>query len=75
MKKLNFNAILKWTALVLTLSGALMTSLRIDPWNIYALNCGALLYLWWSARIKELNLVFVNAGLLGIYVIGLFFTA
>lgn len=62
---------LKWVACVVTLAGALCTSLRIDPMNIYLLNVGAVLYLIWSVRIKEWNLVVINAGLLLIYVIGL----
>ena len=69
----DLNWYLKWTALACTLAGALCTSLRIDPMNVYLLNMGALLYLIWSARIRELNLVVVNAGLLAIYVVGLFF--
>lgn len=68
-----FNSILKWTACAVTLAGALCTSLRIDPTNIYLLNLGALLYLWWSLRIREWSLVTINAGLLTIYVVGLFF--
>jgi len=47
---------------------------RIDPLNIYLLNAGALLYLIWSLRIREFSLVTINAGLLLIYVIGLFFS-
>jgi len=67
------NTYLKWLALIATLSGALCTSLRIDPMNVYLLNLGAILYLAWSIRIRELNLVLVNAGLLSIYIVGLFF--
>ena len=69
--KLNF--ILKWVACVITLCGALATSMRVDPLNIYLLNTGALLYLIWSLRIKEWNLVVINAGLLAIYIVGLFY--
>ena len=53
--------------------GALCTSLRIDPLNIYLLNAGALLYLIWAIRIRELNLVLVNGVLLAIYLVGLFY--
>jgi hypothetical protein len=67
-----FDTILKWVACAVTLSGALCTSLRIDPLNIYLLNAGALLYLLWSIRIREWNLSAVNAGLLTIYAVGLF---
>lgn len=70
--KLEINTVLKWVACAVTLSGALCTSLRIDPMNIYLLNAGALLYLVWSIRIREWNLTSVNAGLLTIYIVGLF---
>ncbi len=58
---------------MVTLSGALCTALRIDPTNIYLLNLGAVLYLIWSVRIREWNLVVVNAVLLLIYCVGLFY--
>ena len=67
-----FDTILKWVACAVTLSGALCTSLRIDPLNIYLLNAGALMYLLWSIRIREWNLSAVNVGLLTIYAVGLF---
>lgn len=69
------NSVLKWTACAVTLAGALCTALRIDPLNIYLLNAGAVLYLMWSLRIREWSLVTINAGLLAIYVLGLFYTA
>lgn len=65
---------LKWAGTVITLAGALCTSLRIDPLNVYLLNIGALLFLWWAFRIRDRAMITVNAGLLGIYVLGLFFT-
>jgi hypothetical protein len=68
------NSTLKWTACAVTLAGALCTALRIDPLNIYLLNAGALIYLVWSLRIREWSLVTINAGLLAIYVVGLFFS-
>ena len=69
------NNILKWGGCVAVVLGALCTSLRIDPVNIYLLNLGAFLYLVWAVRIKEMNLILVNAVLLAIYVVGLFYTA
>jgi len=69
---MQFNTWLKWSACVVTLAGALCTSLRIDPLNIYLLNLGAVLYLIWGYRIRELNLVAINAGLLLIYLYGLY---
>ena len=65
---------LKWTATWITLAGALCTSLRIDPLNVYLLNVGTLLFLWWAFRIRDRAMITVNAGLLGIYVLGLFFS-
>jgi hypothetical protein len=70
---LSLNFWLKWVACAVTLSGALCTALRIDPLNIYLLNAGALIYLVWSLRIREWNLVVVNAVLLLIYIMGLFY--
>jgi len=67
------NTSLKWTACAVTLTGALCTALRIDPLNIMLLNVGALLYMIWSIRIKEWNLIVINAALLLIYLGGLAF--
>jgi hypothetical protein len=67
-----FNNTLKWGGCLAVVLGALCTSLRIDPLNIYLLNIGALLYLVWAIRIRELNLVLVNGVLLAIYIVGLF---
>jgi hypothetical protein len=43
-----------------------------DPLNIYLLNLGAILFLWWGFLIKDKAMITVNAGLLTIYVLGLF---
>lgn len=64
------NTILKWSGCASTILGALCTSLALDPANIILLNLGSLLYLCWSLRIKEWNLVAVNGGLLTIYLLG-----
>ena len=66
------NSILKWLGCAAVCAGALCTSLRIDPLNIYFLNAGALLYLLWALRIGERNLIVVNAVLLALYLVGLF---
>jgi hypothetical protein len=71
---INVDFILKWVACAVTLAGALCTALRIDPMNIYLLNAGAFLYLVWSVRIREWNLIVINASLLTIYCVGLLFT-
>jgi hypothetical protein len=65
-----FNHILKWAGCICTLGGALATSLALDPLNIVLFNLGAVLYLTWSVRIREWNLVAVNGGLLTIYLLG-----
>jgi hypothetical protein len=67
---IDLNFVLKWTACAITLAGAVATSLAVDPLNIWLLNLGALLYLAWSLRIREWNLVVINAGLLVIYIVG-----
>jgi hypothetical protein len=65
---------LKWSGTWVTLAGALCTSLRIDPLNVYLLNLGSLLFVIWAIRIRERAMITVNAGLLSIYALGLFFS-
>jgi hypothetical protein len=67
------NWILKWGGCATVVLGALCTSLRIDPLNIYFLNVGALLYLLWAIRIGERNLIIVNGVLLALYLVGLLY--
>lgn len=67
---MNLENTAKNLGLVATLSGAIATSLAMDPLNIWLLNAGAGLYLFWSLRVRDWNLVAVNAGLLTIYAIG-----
>jgi hypothetical protein len=62
----------KWVATIITLCGALATALMYDPLNIYLLNSGALLFLYWGFLIKDKAMITVNAGLLTIYIFGLF---
>lgn len=62
-----FNDIVKWTACVTTMAGALATTLSIDPVNVFLLTLGGTLYLIWSIRIREWNLIVVNVALLTIY--------
>jgi len=66
------NNILKWIACIVTIAGAMCTTFRLDPINIYMLNAGAFLYLIWSIRIREVNLIVINVALLIIYIVGLF---
>ena len=69
---MRFNNWLKWAACVVTLTGAVLTSLRIDTMNIYLLNCGAILYFVWGLRIREWNLIVINAGFILIYAVGIY---
>jgi hypothetical protein len=71
---LTFTRFLCWQGTVLTILGALCTSLRIDPVNVYLLNLGSASFLWWSLRIRDRAMITVNAGLLSIYFLGLFFS-
>lgn len=69
----NLNWWLKWSACSVTLVGAVLTSIGLDPFNVYLLNVGAAIYLWWSVRIQEWSLIVINAGLLLIYLVGTLF--
>ena len=73
LRTMTFTRILVWTGTALTITGALATSLRIDPLNIYLLNLGSATFLWWAVRIREPAMIAVNGGLLAIYLLGLFF--
>lgn len=66
----NFDFYLKWFACIVTLIGAVCTSFQITPINIYVMSVGATAYLWWSWRIREWNLIIINAFLVAIYVVG-----
>lgn len=62
---------IKWVATFITLAGAIATALMYDPLNIYLLNLGAFLFLIWGAMIQDKAMITVNAGLLFIYIIGI----
>lgn len=62
--------VLKWAGTILTVSGALATSLRMDPLNVVLFNSGACLWLWAALMMKDRALITVNASLLAIYIIG-----
>jgi hypothetical protein len=71
MKSEKVNAILEWSATIVTVGAALATALSIDPLNIYLFNIGSVLWLVWAVRINRVSLVVVNVGLLAVYVYGL----
>jgi uncharacterized membrane protein len=62
-----FDNIIKWSACVLTMCGAVATTQGIDPANVFLLTIGGTLYLIWSIRIREWNLIVVNIAMLMIY--------
>jgi hypothetical protein len=62
--------ILKWSGTSFTVLGALLTSLGVDPLNVYAFNLGAVLWLIAAVKMKETSLIVVNAALLTIYAFG-----
>jgi energy-converting hydrogenase Eha subunit C len=65
--------VLKWVATIVTIAGAIATALMIDPLNIWLLNLGAFLFLIWGVLIIEKAMIAVNAGLLLVYVGGIFY--
>jgi hypothetical protein len=71
MTKFDTVSTIKWIATVITLFGALFTSLGIDPLNIILLNIGSFLFLMWGILIKDKAMMSVNGGLLFIYFFGL----
>jgi 4-hydroxybenzoate polyprenyltransferase len=70
MKSEKVNAILEWSATIVTVGAAIATALSIDPLNIYLFNIGSVLWLVWAVRIKRASLVVVNVCLLAVYVYG-----
>ena len=64
---------LKWVGTALTIAGAVATALAIDPLNVYLFNAGAVTWLLAAIRMKEKSLIVVNAGLLAVYLFGIFY--
>jgi hypothetical protein len=62
--------LLKWIGTVLTLMGAILTSIDIQPYNVWLLNIGSAVFVAWAIRIKDGAMITVNLGLLTIYSIG-----
>ena len=65
-----FLALLKWIGTIVCLIGATLTSLQISPYNVYVLNLGSVLFLWWSICIKDKAMITINIGMLAIYTLG-----
>ena len=62
--------LLKWTGTVLTLIGAVLTSIDIQPYTVWLLNIGSAVFVAWAVRIKDGAMITVNLGLLTIYSVG-----
>ena len=67
---MNLNSIIKWTATVITILGAIAVAEGIDPLNIYLFNIGSILWTWWAIRIKESSIIVVNLAMLAVYFYG-----
>ena len=65
------NSILKWLATIITLIGAVLTTMNLFPYNVYAFNIGCLLWIIWGYRIRENCIILVNSVLLSIYMVGI----
>jgi len=63
--------IFKWLGMLLTVCGALMTAIDVDPLNIYLFNSGAVFWLIASIRMRDTSLIVMNSSLLIISIIGL----
>jgi hypothetical protein len=64
---------IKWVATIVTLLGAVLASINIYPLSAIVLNSGAFLFLIWAFLIRDRAMITVNAGLLGIYTLGLLY--
>ena len=67
------NNVLKWSATIITLIGAVLTAANLYPHNIYAFNIGCILWIAWGYRIRENCIILVNSVLLAIYLVGALF--
>jgi hypothetical protein len=62
---------LKWLATLVTIAGAVCTSINLYPLGPALLNLGALLWLIVAIAWREWSLIVINATLLVIYTVGL----
>jgi len=65
----------KWVATIVTIFGAICTSVNFYPLGPALLNFGALLWLIVAIAWREWSLIVINATLLAIYTIGLLIKA
>jgi hypothetical protein len=62
--------VIEWLGTALLISGAILSSLDIYPYNVFAFNIGSVLWLIAAIRNKHLSLIVVNGGLVAIYLFG-----
>jgi hypothetical protein len=67
----NIEFYLKWIATVITIAGAICTSINMYPLGPALLNLGAFVWLIVSIMWREWSLIVINATLLLIYSVGL----
>ena len=72
MMKRDVIVYIKWVATFTTSIGALLTSFKMDPYNIIFFNIGALSWLIVAIKWKEYSLILINSVLLAIYLVGLY---
>jgi hypothetical protein len=72
MKQSKTDDIIQWIATIFTIAGATASSLDQFPFNIILFNIGSILWIISAIRIKNIQIIIVNSGLLLIYVIGFF---
>ncbi len=67
----NADTWLKWLATAALIVGAVLTSMDIRPWNIWAFNVGNLAWIVVGIMWREWSLIVLNVGLTAIYAVGL----
>lgn len=68
------DTVLKWFATVMLITGAVLTSMDIRPWNIWFFNTANVAWVIVGLMWREWSLVVMNGVLIGIYCYGLFYT-
>lgn len=63
---------IKWLGLICVVTGAILTSMVLTPFNMIAFNTGSFLYTVWGLLARDYNIALVNALLITIYSIGIF---
>lgn len=62
---------LKWIATLALIVGAVLTSMDVRPWNIWAFNVGNISWIIVGILWREWSLIVLNVGLTAIYAVGL----